>query len=112
MLTRSHFTPQPSQLKRENDDLFATIESFTDLIDLLKRSGLGQNKGKKAPSVEDEGGEDDGEEMIETEYVGVSDLPSGEEEDEDNRPMLLEYEYFDDTEVRTEHMCYEAMAHV
>ena len=32
--------------------------------------------------------------MIETEYMELSDLPSGE-----NKPMLYEYEYFDDSEI-------------
>ena len=72
-----------SKLRRENDELYATIKQFNDLIEALKEAGLGS----------DSGDDDDGE-LIDTEY-----LPLSDDSDGDSSPMLLEYEYFDDAEI-------------
>ncbi|GMI00670.1 hypothetical protein TrST_g8810 [Triparma strigata] len=83
------------KLKRDNDEMYATISNFDELIEILRASGLGSNsKSGRNPGRGGNGEEDEEDDMIETEYMELSDLPSGE-----NKSMLYEYEYFDDSEI-------------
>ncbi|GMH49040.1 hypothetical protein TL16_g00429 [Triparma laevis f. inornata] len=81
------------KLKRDNDEMYATISNFDELIEILRASGLGSKRSSGRFSESDE---DEDDNMIETEYMELSDLPGDAVE---NKPLLYEYEYFDDSEI-------------